>query len=228
MAKKILVVVTGVEKYPKVNRATGIWLGEVVHFVRTIESAGLEVDYASPEGGYTPIDPKSLEIEDPTEWEWYHSKAFMNRLGATLKADKANPSDYSAIYFVGGHGVLWDFCDNKALQDISKKIYETGGVVSAVCHGVVALLNIKLSDGSLLVAGKRVTGFSNEEEQVLGLEKHVPLLPESELVSRGAKYEKGAAWEEKAVADDRVITGQNPASGVAVAKLVLEALKQKA
>jgi putative intracellular protease/amidase len=226
MAKKILVVVTGVEKYPDLNRATGIWLGEVVHFVKVVESAGMQVDYASPEGGYTPIDPKSLEGDNPSEWEWYHNKTFMNRLGSTLRADTINSDDYSAIYFVGGHGVLWDFPDNKRLQDISKQIYESGGVVSGVCHGVVGLLNIKLSDGSLLVAGKRVTGFSNDEEEVIGMVKHVPFLPENELVARGAKYEKGSSWESNAVADARVVTGQNPASGEAVAKLVLEALKQ--
>ncbi|MGH7250748.1 MAG: type 1 glutamine amidotransferase domain-containing protein [Nitrospiraceae bacterium] len=226
MAKKILVVLTGVEKYPNLNRATGVWLGEAVHFVERVEKAGFAVDYVSPQGGYTPIDPHSLSMAEPIDWEWYHTKGFMNRLGVTLKPSEVNPHDYAAIYFVGGHGVLWDFPDNNELQVLSRKIYEQGGIVSSVCHGAVGLLNIKLSDGTLLIKGKKVTGFSDEEEKLAELDKYVPFLTEDELVKRGAIYKKAdKPWASFAIADGRIITGQNPASGGAVADLVIKQLQ---
>ena len=227
MSKKILVVLTSVEKYPDLDRPTGLWLGEAVHFVHKVQAAGFKVDYVSPQGGYTPIDPHSLaaDMASPIDWQWYHDKAFMNRLGATLKPDQVNPDDYIAIYYAGGHGVIWDFPDNTQLQALSRRIYDQGGVVSSVCHGAVGLLNIKLSDGELLIKGKKVTGFSNEEEELAGLTKHVPYLTETELVKRGAIYQKAdAPWAPFAIADGRLITGQNPASGGPVGELVLKAI----
>ncbi|MFO0923347.1 MAG: type 1 glutamine amidotransferase domain-containing protein [Pirellulales bacterium] len=147
MQKRILVVVTSIEKYPNLQRPTGLWLGEAVHFIDKVESAGYPVDLVSPKGGYTPIDPHSLELAEPIDWEWYAKKSFMNRLGATLAPAAVNASDYIAIYFAGGHGVIWDFPDNRELQTISRTIYEQGGYVTSVCHGAVGLLNITLSDG---------------------------------------------------------------------------------
>ena len=228
MNRKILVVLTSVEKYPNLNRATGLWLGEAVHFVKKVEAAGYAVDYVSPKGGYTPIDPHSLAMAEPIDWEWYQKKEFMNRLGATLAPSEVKPDDYAAIYYAGGHGVIWDFPENEALQRISRTIYERGGIVSSVCHGVVGLLNITLSNGSLLVKGKTVTGFSNEEERLAELDRFVPFLTETELVSRGAMYTKAdQAWAPFAVEDDRLITGQNPASGGAVADRLIEALRTR-
>ena len=228
MSKKILVVLTSVEKYPDLDRATGLWLGEAVHFVHKVEAAGYAVDYVSPQGGYTPIDPHSLakDMASQIDWEWYHDKGFMNRLGATLKPDQVNPDDYVAIYYTGGHGVIWDYPDNPQLQALSRHIYERGGVVSSVCHGAVGLLNIRRSDGELLIKGKKLTGFSNEEEKLAGLADVVPYLTESELMKRGAQYLKaGTPWAPFAIADGRLITGQNPASGGPVADLVLAAIK---
>lgn len=223
--KKILVVLTSVEKYPNLNRATGLWLGEAVHFVKKVEAAGYQVDYVSPKGGYTPIDPHSLAMAEPVDWDWYQNKAFMNRLGSTLTPSDIKPDDYIAIYYTGGHGVIWDFLDNADLQAISQTIYEQGGFVSSVCHGAVGLLNIKLSDGSLLVQNKQVTGFSNEEERLAELDQVVPFLTETELLARGAIYKKAdQPWVAFAIEDQRVITGQNPASGGAVADLLLAAL----
>ena len=227
MKNKILVVVTSFEKYPNLNRPTGLWLGEAVHFVKKVEAAGYTVDFASPKGGYTPIDPHSLAMAEPVDWEWYQDKAFMNRLGTTLAPSAINPDDYAAIYYAGGHGVVWDFPDNEELQAISRRIYEKGGIVSSVCHGAVGLLNIKLSDGSLLIKDKKVTGFSNEEEKLAELDKHVPYLTESEMVARGADYQRAdKPWAAFAVEDNRVITGQNPASGAAVADLLIARLRE--
>lgn len=228
MNKKILVVLTSFEKYPNMNRATGLWLGEAVHFVEKVEAGGYQVDFVSPKGGYTPIDPHSLAMADPTDWEWYQNKEFMNRLGTTLRPSEVKPDDYVAIYYTGGHGVIWDFPDNEELQSISRQIYEKGGFVSSVCHGAVGLLNIKLSDGALLVKGKQLTGFSNEEEKLAELDKFVPFLTETELVSRGAIYKKAdKPWSSFAIEDTRLVTGQNPASGGAVADLLLAALRER-
>lgn len=228
MDKKILVVLTSVEKYPNLNRATGLWLGEAVHFVKKVEAAGYQVDYVSPRGGYTPIDPHSLAMAEPVDWEWYQKKEFMNRLGNTLKPSEVNPNEYVAIYYAGGHGVIWDFPENKHLQTISRQIYEGGGYVSSVCHGAAGLLNIQLSDGSPLIKGKQVTGFSNDEEKLAELDRFVPFLTETEMVARGAIYKKAdKAWAPFAVVDGRVITGQNPASGGAVADLLLAELNRR-
>ena len=225
MKKKALIVVTNVSKYENANRPTGLWLGEAVHFVEVMRKNGWQMDYVSPEGGYTPIDPHSLEAASMTDldWQYYTDSAFMNRLGSTLPAAQVQPDAYDVIYYTGGHGVLWDFPDNQKLQEIASAIYEKGGIVSAVCHGLAGLLNIKRSDGKNLIDGVTVTGFSNSEERAIQLDKLVPYLTETELVKRGAVYVKGADWSEFAVADSRVITGQNPASGAAVAREILKA-----
>ncbi|MGL5615897.1 MAG: type 1 glutamine amidotransferase domain-containing protein [Sarcina sp.] len=225
--KKILVVVTNVSKYENAEVPTGLWLGEAVHFVDVMEKEGYEIDYVSSKGGYTPIDPHSLEKDfmTATDWKYYTNKEFMNKLGNTLSVDEVNPSDYDVIYYTGGHGVIWDFPNDTKMQEVAKKIYENGGIVSAVCHGLAGLLNIKLSNGKNLVDGIKVTGFSNSEEVAVGLDKLVPYLTETELVNRGANYVKGADWSEFAVAENRVVTGQNPASGAAVAREVLKVIK---
>ncbi|QVM98977.1 type 1 glutamine amidotransferase domain-containing protein [Pseudomonas sp. SORT22] len=231
MSKKILVVLTNTAKYPTLKRATGLWLGEAVHFVDKVEKADYKVDYLSPSGGYVPIDPHSLQMAADIDWHWYQDKAFMNRLGKTLSPGEVKAQDYSAIYYAGGHGVIWDFPDNSGLQDLARRIFEAGGVVASVCHGAVGLLNIKLSDNTLLVKDREVTGFSDTEEKLAELDKVVPYLTETELKARGGLYRKAEEpWQAFAIADQkdgRLITGQNPASGGAVADLVLAALKKR-
>ncbi|MBQ3420100.1 MAG: type 1 glutamine amidotransferase domain-containing protein [Romboutsia sp.] len=224
--KKILVVVTNVSKYETTERPTGLWLSEAVHFVDVIKNAGIEIDYVSPKGGYTPIDPHSLEKDSmsPLDWQYYTDHDFMNKLGNTLSADEINPKDYDVIYYTGGHGVIWDFPNDTKLQEIAKEIYENGGIVSAVCHGLAGLLNIKLSNGKNLIEGLKVTGFSNTEEEAVGVTKLVPYLTETELKNRGANYVKSSDWAEFAVEEQRVVTGQNPSSGAAVAREVLKIL----
>ena len=224
--KKVLVVVTNVSKYETTERPTGLWLSEAVHFVDVIEKAGIEIDYVSSKGGYTPIDPHSLEAASMSllDWEYYTNHNFMNKLGNTLSVDEVNPSDYDVIYYTGGHGVIWDFPNDSKMQEVAKNIYENGGIVSAVCHGLAGLLNIKLSNGKNLIEGVKVTGFSNTEEEAVGVTKLVPYLTETELVNRGANYVKVCDWAEFAVEEKRIVTGQNPASGAAVAREVLNIL----
>jgi len=226
--KKMLVVLTNTAKYPTLKRATGLWLGEAVHFVEKVEKAGYDVDYVSPSGGYVPIDPHSLQMAPDLDWKWYDDKGFMTRLGATLSPGLVKADDYSVIYYTGGHGVMYDFANDQPLQELARKIYENKGVVAAVCHGVVGLLNIKLSDNSLLLKDRQVTGFSNIEEQLVELDKVVPFLTENELVARGGIYSKhDDPWKPYVVSDDRLITGQNPDSTATLAEKVLARLEAK-
>ena len=226
MSKKILVVLTNTAKYPTLNRATGLWLGEAVHFVDEVQRAGFTVDYVSPKGGYVPVDPHSLQMAPELDWRYYNDKTFMNRLGATLSPGQAKADEYCAIFYTGGHGVMWDFPENAPLQELARKIYENNGVVAAVCHGVVGLLNIKLSDNRLLLKDRQVTGFSNTEENLAELDKVVPFLSENELGAQGGSYSKhDDPWESFVIADDRLITGQNPASTSDLAQKVLEVLE---
>ncbi|KJZ16839.1 MULTISPECIES: type 1 glutamine amidotransferase domain-containing protein [unclassified Halomonas] len=225
MDNKFLVVVTSHAKYPNHDRATGLWLGEAVHFIDHVEQAGWTCDIASPKGGYTPIDPHSLAAAEPIDWDYYQNKDFMNRLGTTLALDEVNAADYRAIYLAGGHGVIWDFPGNETLQRLCRDTYKADGIVSSVCHGAVGLLNVTRDDGEYLIKGMKVTGFSNHEEHLAKLDDIVPFLTETELVERGGLYLKAdRAWEPFAVVDERLVTGQNPASGRRVAELVLEAL----
>ncbi|MFK0310741.1 type 1 glutamine amidotransferase domain-containing protein [Pseudomonas sp. NPDC090233] len=226
MSKKILVVLTNTAKYPTLNRATGLWLGEAVHFVDKVQQSGFTVDYVSPTGGYVPVDPHSLQMAPELDWQYYDDKTFMNRLGTTLSPGQAKADEYCAIFYTGGHGVMWDFPDNAPLQELARKIYENNGVVAAVCHGVVGLLNIKLSDNRLLLKGLQVTGFSNTEENLAELDKVVPFLTENELGARGGMYSKhDDPWKPFVITDDRLITGQNPASTSDLAQKVLEVLE---
>ena len=226
--KKMLVVLTNTAKYPTLKRATGLWLGEAVHFAEKVEKAGYDVDYVSPSGGYVPIDPHSLQMAPDLDWKWYDDKDFMTRLGATLSPGLVKADDYSVIYYTGGHGVMYDFANDQPLQELARKIYENKGVVAAVCHGVVGLLNIKLSDNSLLLKDRQVTGFSNIEEQLVELDKVVPFLTENELVARGGIYSKhDDPWKPYVVSDDRLITGQNPDSTATLAEKVLARLEAK-
>lgn len=117
MSKKMLVVLTNTAKYPTLKRATGLWLGEAVHFVEKVEKAGYTVDYVSPQGGYVPVDPHSLQMAPDLDWQWYDDKAFMTRLGTSLSPGQVKADEYSVIYYTGGHGVMYDFAENKPLQE---------------------------------------------------------------------------------------------------------------
>lgn len=228
MSKKALIVVSSTEKYPNMDRATGLWLGEAVHFYEKLHKKGIEIDFVSPKGGYTPLDPISLQMNvQPIDWEFYADAEFRKKLATTKKPNEVNADDYNVIYFAGGHGVVWDFPENKELQELSRKIYENGGIVSSVCHGAVGLFNITLSNGELLIKDKTLTGFSNQEEILAELADHMPYLTEDELVKRGAKYVKAEQpFTSFAVVDGRLVTGQNPQSGAEVGDKVLMILNK--
>ena len=139
---------------------------------------------------------------------------------------EVKPEEYSAIYYAGGHGTMWDFPDNIELAKIASKIYENNGIVSAVCHGPVGFVIIKLSNGKYLVDGKKINSFTNEEEVAIGLEKIVPFMLETKLIERGAKFEKSGLWQKHVTTDQRVITGQNPQSAQGVGEAILVELNK--
>jgi putative intracellular protease/amidase len=230
--KRILVIVTNVGEYEKVGYRTGLWLGELTHFLDAVEPAGFHCDFASPKGGYVPIDPESLMIQELRHASGlggavhtrYEDRAFMDRLKDMMKVADADATDYDAIYMTGGHGVCFDFTDPD-LAALTARFWEAGKVVSAVCHGPAGLLEVKVG-GEYLVKGKDLTGFSWTEEGLAKRDKAVPYNLEDELKNRGAKYGKGTLpFVSHVVVDGRLITGQNPASAAAVGEALVKAIR---
>lgn len=224
MKKKILFVVTSHSEKGNTGEKTGYYLAEVAHPWDVLYQAGYEIDFVSPKGGNPPVD--GFNLEDPINKKFWENVTYRNKIEHSLKPSEVNPGEYVAILYAGGHGTVWDFPNNQDIAEIAKKIYENNGVISAVCHGPSGLLNIKLSNGKYLVDGKRINAFTNEEEVAVKLDHVVPYLLETELIKRGAKFEKSGLWQEHVAVDDRVITGQNPQSAKAVGDATLAELKK--
>ncbi|WP_160290157.1 type 1 glutamine amidotransferase domain-containing protein [Shewanella sp. cp20] len=225
--KKILIMVTNHEDYPRREDKTGLWLTELTHFYDLIIEADFEVDIASPVGGKTPLDERSLGwlYMDKSAKSHLNEPNFNAMLTNTLDARKLSANDYLAIYFAGGHGTMWDFRNNKDLKRLAEGIHNQGGYITSVCHGAAALLNLESSEGIPLIAGRHITGFSNTEEWLAGLTDEVPFSLEDELVALGANYDKRfIPFTSYAIDDGRLITGQNPNSGKAVASNLLKEL----
>jgi putative intracellular protease/amidase len=227
-SNRILAVVTNVAEYEKAGYRTGLWLGELTHFLDVAEKAGFAVDIASPSGGYVPIDPESLAavLKEGGTDKRYEDRAFMNRLVNSMKVGDADASAYAALYMTGGHGVCFDFPKSADLARLTATMYEAGKIVSAVCHGPAGLLEVRLSSGDYLIAGKKLTGFSWDEEVKVGRDAAVPYNLEEELKKRGASYSKAwFAFASNVVEDGALITGQNPASAAGVGEAVVKRLK---
>lgn len=227
MIKKALIVVTSHDRLGNTGKPTGYYLPEVTHPYYAMLDAGIEVDVGSPRGGEAPMDPSSGDRKDASNARFLDSAGDREKVARTIALVDVDPSDYDAILFAGGHGTMWDFREDRDVQRLAAAIHEKGGVVAAVCHGPAALVDVRLSSGDYLVAGKRVTGFSNAEEEAAELTKVVPFLLESMMIERGGRYEKAdGLWKEHVVTDGRLVTGQNPASaggvGREVARLLLE------
>ncbi|KAJ9298198.1 hypothetical protein DTO271G3_3803 [Paecilomyces variotii] len=227
MTKRILIVVTNVGHYDNPSHQTGLWLSELTHAWHVFEEHGFEQTIISPAGGPSPLEPRSLKFPnyDKTAKAWRADPARMALLNNTARPDDINSADFDAIYFTGGHGVMYDFPDSEGLQRITREIFERGGIVSSVCHGYCGLLNTKRSDGSYLVAGHKMTGFAWREEVLARVDKIVPYNVEEEAKKRGAHYEKAKLpFVSYTVVDGNLITGQNPASATETAKKVVAAL----
>ncbi|WP_347108505.1 type 1 glutamine amidotransferase domain-containing protein [Paenarthrobacter sp. S56] len=223
MTKRILHVVTNVSHYDDPSHPTGLWLSELVHAWEVFEEHGFEQAIVSPQGGPVPLEPRSLKFPsyDKAAKAWHADPARMALLENTASPDGIDSTDFDAIYFTGGHAVMYDFPDSEGLQKITREIWEQDGIVSSVCHGYCGLLNTRLSDGSLLVEGRKVTGFAWQEEVLARVDKLVPYNAEEEMKKRGALYEKARLpFVSYAVADGKLVTGQNPGSAKETARKV--------
>lgn len=224
---KILVVMTNHSAYPSRSDKTGLWLTELTHFYDVALAAGYDMDFVSPLGGQVPLDERSLKsiYLDKSARQHLADPAFMQKVKTTLAPNTITPTQYKAIYYTGGHGTMWDFPNNKALQNISEQIYRQGGVVSAVCHGVGGLLPLQNENGKPLIAGRTVTGFANIEETLSGIKSQVPFSLQNGLIERGANYKQAfIPFTSYVVSDDRIITGQNPQSSKEIAEAVVKRL----
>lgn len=225
--KKALAVVTSTSHYEKVGYRTGLWLGELTHFEDVLAEAGHTVDVVSISGGQVPIDPESLKgpiLALGGTKKRYADPQYMARLDDTRSVSDIDVADYDAIYLTGGHGVMFDFPE-PALAGLVARFWEAGKIVSAVCHGPCGLTEVTLSDGSHLVDGRTVTGYSWAEEILARRSDAVPYSLQDRLAERGGHYTKATIPMAPHVeVDGRLVTGQNPTSAKAVGEKVVELL----
>ncbi len=226
-SKSVLVVVTNIAVMSNSDKATGYWMSEVSHAWSKFKDEGYDIDFASPDGGFAPIDPRSFDLEDKDNLRLWHDLETVQALATTQRTIDIDPLEYEAVYFAGGHGTMWDFPLDPGTHKIIRGVYESGGVVAAVCHGPAALINVQLTDGKFLVHTKKVTGFTNSEEDSVGLTSEVPFLLETALKERGAEVLKADDYDENVVIDGRLVTGQNPASASAAAEAIIDLLESQ-
>ncbi len=223
MTKRILNVVTNVGHYDDPSHETGLWLSELTHAWHVFDEAGFEQVLVSPQGGAVPLEPRSLKFPnyDKTAKAWRADPAKMALLESTRSPEEIDSSEFDAIYFTGGHAVMYDFPGSEGLQRITREIFERGDIVSSVCHGYCGLLDTKLSNGEYLIAGRKMTGFAWQEEVLARVDKLVPYNAEERAKERGALYEKGKLpFVSYTVVDGNLVTGQNPGSAKATAQKV--------
>lgn len=225
---RILIVTTSNATMGPNGKPTGLWLEELTTPYFTFAEAGALVTLASISGGMIPVDPRSLEPSD-TEPESVSrfrgdglASGALDRSHAIAGIDAAN---FDAIFLPGGHGTMWDLPCNATLASLVGRMWREGKVVGAVCHGPAGLLSAVETDGQPLVAGKRITAFTNAEEDAVGLTDAVPFLLEDRLRELGALFESGETFAPHAIADGRLVTGQNPASSRDTARLILDAVE---
>jgi putative intracellular protease/amidase len=216
--RPVLIVLTSHGTKGDTGQPTGWYLGEVTHPLAVFEAAGIRAEFASIQGGEPPVD--GVNLDDPVNARYWNDPAFRAAVRATPALDTVDPTRYSAIFFAGGHGTMWDFPQGAGVQSAIRSVYEGGGVVAAVCHGPAALVNATLSDGRYLVDGKSVAAFTDSEEHAVGLQDVVPFLLASTLVERGARHVPGENWQRQVVVDGRLVTGQNPQSATGVGEAV--------
>ena len=223
--KKVLFVVTSNDKLGNTGEKTGFWSEEFAAPYYELLDQGVEITIASPLGGQPPIDPKSADPASATEdtKRFDADKVLQEKLKNTLKLSTVNQKDYDAVFYPGGHGPLWDLVQDQNSIALIESFYTHNKPVAFVCHAPAVLKNVKVK-GEYLVKGKKITGFTNEEEEAVGLTKVVPFLLEDALASNGGIFSKGPNWQPYAVEDGLLITGQNPASSKLVAGKLLKKL----
>jgi putative intracellular protease/amidase len=216
--KKVLLVVTSHDRLGNTGTPTGLYLPELVHPHEMLTSSGFEVDVASPRGGTAPIDPKSVTSE---------VERYAHLAEGTLALSDVEVGNYEAIVVIGGHGVMFDLPEDRHLQRVLSQAVTLGKVVGAVCHGPAALTSLKAPNGEPLVAGKRMTAFSNDEEEAIGKADEMPFPLETTLKRQGALYSKAQMWEAHVVVDGQLVTGQNPASARPLAETIVKLLSNR-
>lgn len=223
----ILFVLTSHDALGDTGEKTGFWVEEFAAPYYVFADAGADITLASPAGGQPPIDPKSaledFQTEDTRRFD--QDEALQQKLANTLKLSDLSAGDYDAVFYPGGHGPMWDLASDQHSIELIESFTRQGKIVSAVCHAPSVLLNTRNAEGEPLVKNRKVTGFSNTEEDAVGLTKVVPFLLEDELKKRGGIYSQGPDWAPYLVEDGLLITGQNPASSSLVADAVLTRLK---
>jgi putative intracellular protease/amidase len=220
-------VLTSHDQLGDTGHKTGFWLEEFASPYYVFKDANADITLASPEGGPPPLDPKSDEADFQTDAtrRFKEDADAQAALANTSKLADVSPENFDAVFYPGGHGPLWDLAEDNNSIALIESMYASGKPVAAVCHAPAVLKNAKDSDGSPLVNGKSVTGFSNSEEDAVQLTEVVPFLLEDELKGKGGNYSKGDDWHPYTITDGNLITGQNPASSELAAKAVLEMLK---
>jgi putative intracellular protease/amidase len=220
---KILMVLTSHAQLGNTGRTTGFWLEEFAAPYFVFRDAGVELTLASPKGGQPPLDPKSdlPESQTPAMTRFKEDLAAQEALAHTMKLADAKAEDFDTVFYVGGHGPMWDLAESSVSIALLESFYNSGKVIALVCHSPGVLRHVKY-DGAPLVKGKRVTGFTNEEEAEVQLTNVVPFLVEDELKRLGAIFEKVPNWQPFSIVDGRLITGQNPPSSASAAQALLK------
>lgn len=226
---KILIVLTSHALLGNTGEKTGFWIEEFATPYYYLVDNGAKVTLASPEGGQPPIDPTSDKPENQTEStkRFKNDEALQKKLSKTLKLSEISAKEYDAVFYPGGHGPLWDLAESEVSANLIESFYNADKPVAFVCHAPAALKNVKNVSGEPLVKGKKVTGFTNSEEELVGLTDVVPFLVEDMLKENGGIYSKSNDFEAYALEDGLLITGQNPASSQKVAELLLTKLESK-
>ena len=222
---KILMVLTSHDQLGDTGRKTGFWLEEFAAPYFVFRDAGVELTLASPKGGQPPVDPKSdlPEGQTPAMTRFKQDEAAQNALSQTSKLADMKAEDFDTIFYVGGHGPMWDLAESPVSINLLESFYNSGKPIALVCHSPGVLRHVTYK-GVPLVKGKRVTGFTNEEEAEVQLTTIVPFLVEDELKRLGANFEKVPNWQPFAIVDGRLVTGQNPASSTTAAQALLKLL----
>jgi len=224
---KVLIVLTSHDQLGNTGKKTGFWLEELAAPYYVFKDAGAEITLASPKGGQPPLDPMSDEPANQTETTHRFSadKAAKAQLAETVRLDSVKQEDFDTVFYPGGHGPMWDLAEDVSSIDLIQSFVAAGKTIALVCHAPGALHRVKNPDGTPFVEGRHVTGFTNGEEEGVGLTKVVPFLVEDELLSLGAVYSKVKDWGVHLAVDGKLITGQNPASSGPAASRLVEALR---
>ena len=222
--KKVLMVLTSHDTLGNTGRKTGFWLEELAAPYYVFKDAGMDIVLASPAGGQPPLDPKSNEPSFQTEMthRFEADAAATAQLASTVRLDTVDQADFDTVFYPGGHGPLWDLAEDRHSIALIEAFIAANKPVALVCHAPGVLRHVKAADGRPLVEGKKVSGFTNTEEEGVGLTEVVPFLVEDELRKLGGDYSKGPDWASYVVRDGLLITGQNPGSSAAAAALLLQ------